>query len=120
MIMIFTSILSPVVIVAILIAVLFIINKFKKFVKTTTELKRLSQLSAAPMISLASEFIQGVTTIRNYGKNDQLLRKYVERADRHHACDLHEQIVGMWMRSKLEWSMSFVTAIGIFSIAFNK
>lgn len=119
-VLIFTAILTPIVIIAILIAVIFIAIKFKQFVKTTTELKRLSQLSAAPMISLASEFIQGVTTIRNYGKNEQMLRKYVERADRHHACDLHEQIVGMWMRSKMEWSMCFVTSIGIFSIAFNK
>lgn len=72
------------------------------------------------MLSLASEFIQGVTTIRNFGKNKQMLRKYVERADRHHSCDLHEQIVGLWMRAIMEWAMSFVTVIGIFSIAVNK
>jgi ABC-type multidrug transport system fused ATPase/permease subunit len=119
-IMILTAILSPVVIIAIALAVAFVAVKFKQFVMTTTELKRLTQLSAAPMISLASEFIQGVTTIRNYGKNKQMLRKYVERADRHHSCDLHEQLIGMWMRSKMEWSMACVTAIGIFSIAVNK
>ena len=49
-----------------------------------------------------------------------MIEKYVERADRHHASDFHEQIVGMWMRAKMEWSTVFVVGIGIFTIAINK
>ena len=59
-------------------------------------------------------------TIRKYGKIDNMVQKYVERADRHHNSDIHEQILSLWMRSKMEWATCFITIIGIFSIAFNK
>lgn len=49
-----------------------------------------------------------------------MLDKYVERADRHHTCDIHEQILSLWMRSKMEYATCFITAIGVFSIALNK
>lgn len=63
-----TSILTPVVIVAVFICFFYIIVLFKRFVYVGTELKRLTQISSSPVISLASELIQGVVTIRNYGK----------------------------------------------------
>ena len=55
--LIITSILSPIVIAAIGLSMIYLVVKFSQFVKTTTELKRLTQLSGAPVISIASELI---------------------------------------------------------------
>ena len=49
-----------------------------------------------------------------------MLRKYIERADRYHLCEIHEQMLGLWMRSKMEWAICLITVIGVFSIAVNK
>lgn len=90
-----TSILSPIVIVVVFIVFAYIIVLFKRFVEVGTELKRLTQVTGSPVITLASELIQGVVTIRNYGKLQSMLDKYVERVDRHHSCDLHEQMLSL-------------------------
>jgi ABC-type multidrug transport system fused ATPase/permease subunit len=74
--LILTAVVSPVVIVFIVIALIIVSRSFTKYIRTTIELKRLVQLSAAPVISLSSELIEGVTIVRNYNKRKDLLKKY--------------------------------------------
>lgn len=119
-VIIMTSMLSPVVIVAVVISAKYLTLALKKFIPVISELKKLVQISEAPLISITSELIQGIVVIRNYKKIGMILEKYAERSDRHHNCDLHEHLLSLWMRSKMEWVTCFISATGIFSIIFNK
>lgn len=56
-IMIVTSIFTPVVTLIVILCFVLVIIQFKKFVLVGTQIKRLTQISAAPVISLSSEFI---------------------------------------------------------------
>jgi ATP-binding cassette, subfamily C (CFTR/MRP), member 1 len=67
--LILTAIISPSVIIFLFIALLLLAKSFMKYMRTTIELKRLVQISMAPMLSLSNELIEGVTVIRNYNKS---------------------------------------------------
>ena len=118
--LILTSVISPLVIVFIFIALVIISRSFGKYIRTTIELKRLVQISAAPVISLSSELIEGVAVIRSYNKKEDLLKKYQERADKHHKAFYHDEQLVMWIRARIEWSLALVVSCTIFTIVLSR
>lgn len=118
--LILTSVVSPIVIVFIFIALVIVSRSFTRYIKTTIELKRLVQLSAAPVISLSSELIEGVTIIRNYNKRKDLLVKYKERADKHHKAFFHDEQLSLWIRCRIEWCLALVVSCTIFTIVLSR
>jgi len=74
--LILTASVNWIVLILIVLAVYVLSKWFKRYVVTTVELKRLIQLSAAPMLSLSSELIEGVVIVRNYHKKEDMLRKF--------------------------------------------
>jgi ABC-type multidrug transport system fused ATPase/permease subunit len=118
--LILTAVVSPVVLIFILIALIYISRSLVKYMKTTIELKRLVQLSAAPVISLSSELIQGVTIIRNYNKKKDMLKKYKIRADKHHKAFFHDEELVLWIRSRIEWCLAVVIASTVFVLVLSR
>ena len=88
--LILTASVNWVVLILIVVAGYILSKQFKRYVVTTVEIKRLIQLSAAPMVSLSSELIDGVVIVRTYNKKDDMLKKFQERADRHHVAQFHD------------------------------
>ena len=117
---ILSSLVSPIVIGIIVVNFLLVICNFKRFVKTTTEVKRLVQISRSPVISIGAEFIAGITTIRNYEQNQNMIETYEKRADIHHSADFHEQLAGLWMRSRIEYSIKIVVGLAIGLVVVNQ
>lgn len=118
--LILTSIVSPAVIIFIFIALFFISRAFIKYMKTTIELKRLVQLSAAPVISLSSELIQGVSVIRNYNKKKDMIKKYQKRADKHHKAFFHDEELVLWIRSRIEGWLAIVISCTVFTMVLSR
>jgi ABC-type multidrug transport system fused ATPase/permease subunit len=118
--MVLTAVASPIVIVFIVIALVIVYRSFVKYIKTTIEIKRLVQLSAAPVISLSSELIEGVTIIRNYNKRKDMLKKYQQRADKHHKAFFHDEQLSLWIRCRIEWCLALVVSCTIFSIVLSR
>ena len=53
----------------------------KKYVLTTTELKRMNKIADAPVISTLTELVSGSVLIRNYGQVESFKAKMVENLD---------------------------------------
>lgn len=117
---IMTIIISPIVLLIMLFGACFIFLSFGKFVATSTELKRLNQMAMSPVISIGAEFISGITIIRNYEQNINMIDTYARRADKLHASDYHEQMAGLWMRSRMEYVVKFIVAIAIGLVVINQ
>ena len=60
-------IVSPYHIIIIILFFVMIGKYMKKYVLTTTELKRMNKIADAPVISTLTELVSGSVLIRNYG-----------------------------------------------------
>jgi ABC-type multidrug transport system fused ATPase/permease subunit len=115
-----TSFVSPLVIVFIFLGFLVLGRGFRKYIKTTTELKRIVQISVSPMISRCSEFIEGVTVIRNYNKRADFMKKYAVKADIHHNAFLHDELANTWLRWRVDIMLCLVVGCTVLTVIFNK
>jgi hypothetical protein len=77
-------------------------------------------MSAAPLISLSGELIEGVTVIRNYHKSPDMIVKYGEKANMHHATFFHDQQLNLWIRLRIEQYLSLVMGFAMFSIVLSR
>lgn len=117
---ILTMVASPTTIIFIFIAFALVYRNFKIYLITAIELKRMVQMGNSPVISITSEFIEGATIIRNYGKSARMLEKFEKKADLYHSSYFHNQRVNVWMRAKIELLLTLVVACTVFSIVVNK
>lgn len=99
--------------VLILIFVPILIILTKKYLRTVTELRRLTQLSYSPMISNVGELIQGITTIRVYERVDYMDNIFFPNITKGVKSDVHERLSGAWLILRLE----VVVAISIWATA---
>ena len=118
-VIILTSIASPITIIFIVIGLALLVGSFKGYLIANMELKRLNQLSISPLVSLASEFIEGSTVIRVYGKGNAMLRKYQKYADYYHSSLMHINRTNVWFRSKIEFMLSVVAVVVIMVFVIN-
>lgn len=76
-------VVSPFHLLIIVIFFFMIASYMKKYVLTTTELKRMNKISEAPIISTLSELMQGNVLIRHYGQTENFKSKMVKHLDLH-------------------------------------
>lgn len=120
LIFVLASILSPPIIILVIIGGTIGIYSCSRYLKTSTEIKRLNQLSISPVISIASELMSGVTTIRNYGQIENTMAKYAEKADVQHCGDFHEMIASIWVRSRLEYTFKIILIFSMIMVVVNQ
>ena len=110
----------PAVVVFIGIGVLMVYRSLRMYLKTSVEVRRLMQLGISPIVSIASEFIDGSTTLRVYGKGEVMLGRYREKANVYHTAYHHSDRVTLWMRTALELSFGFVFVFIVISVVLNQ
>lgn len=118
--LILAVVVSPPVIILIIISFVIIIKNFVKYLKVGIELERLHQISNSPLISASSEFINGAVIIRNYGKREEMLKKYDKLADVNHSAFLHDRFATLWIRLRVEFTFAFIVVFTIFSVVLDK
>lgn len=118
--LVLASIVSPIVIILVIIGFVLILRSFVKYFKTGVELERLTQISGAPLISVGSEFINGAVIIRNYGKKEDMLKKYEKRADANHGAFFHDRMGILWIRLRVELVFAFIIVFAIYTIVLDK
>lgn len=74
--LILISVINFYLLIFLAVSFIFVAMRFKQFIITAIELKRIIQLSLAPILSLSNELIDGVVVIRAYGKKGDILKKY--------------------------------------------
>lgn len=111
---------SPLLILVVLLLSLILWRQSHRYVKTSTELRRLVQLSLSPVLSRAKELTEGVSVIRGFKKSKFMLKNYISAADLHHNADLHEQMSGIWMRNRIHYILAVLAGCYAIAVALNK
>jgi ATP-binding cassette subfamily C (CFTR/MRP) protein 1 len=107
-------VIMPLTIVVMVVLIIIIVTLAIGFIKTSTELRRLSQNSLSPIISTISEMINGLTSIRVFGKTEFIGANFTERVMLNDRVYLHEGYVQSWMTVWLDVSMAVL--IGFVSL----
>ena len=87
---------------------------------TETELRRMHKLAQSPMISLASEMINGSVVIRQFGFKEKMMKKFYEYMDLKATIEVHEMFGHAWMGVRVKHLTFGVVALSVFGIALNK
>lgn len=117
---ILASVISPILIVFVVIGFLLFTRSCKRYVKTSVDITRISQVSIAPLISIASELIEGATVIRTYGKNDILLNEFSKKMDIHQSAHFLDLISILWIRFRVETFINFAMVAAVFTVVIDK
>ena len=107
----------PFTIVIVVLMVFFIAFLSKGYIRTSTELRRLFQISSSPIISTIAEMITGLTTIRVFQKTQFMLDNFNKNVEINNQVFVHEKFVSTWMIICMETSMAVLIAfIAIFVV----
>ena len=68
-----------------------------------SDLKRVTQIASAPMISNVSELFSGQSTVRAYGKMQYLKEKYASNIQLMLNSDMHERFLESWIFCRIEF-----------------
>lgn len=118
--LILAAIVSPIIIVFVILGILVISKSYVKYFRVAVDVKRIAQMSSAPLISIGSEFIEGAPIIRAYGKKKDMLERYQKKADLHHTSFFLDSALIVWIRIRIEFSLMVVIILTIFSIVADK
>lgn len=72
------------------------------FRNSSRELKRLNAISKSPIVSLFSESLNGLFTIRAFGIQDELITKYKKFLDEHTKVFLSMSMLDRWLAVRLD------------------
>ena len=117
---ILAGIVTPLVLVLIAINCVIFFWVMKKFLRTSTELRRLSQLSISPILSKVSELMNGRVTIRTYNSKEYLLKIWEKNHDLNKNILYHERVSNVWLHVRVELSIISIVTLSGFLIALSK
>ncbi|KAJ2799477.1 hypothetical protein H4R20_004425, partial [Coemansia guatemalensis] len=84
------------------------------YLNSTRELKRLDSISMSPLLSLFSELVTGVETIRAFGAQNQYTMEAMNRVDAHNRPFYMMWAANRWLCTRIEFSgcvVSFSTTV---------
>jgi ATP-binding cassette, subfamily C (CFTR/MRP), member 1 len=89
--------------------------------KSSREMKRLDSVSRSPMFSLFGETLQGLMTIRAFGREDIVTKKFFYLADKQCGTFFVSYTSGRWLALRLDIVANFlVLAVALFSVLLAK
>lgn len=91
-----------------------------KYLKTSVELRRLTQLALSPLLGNIGEGILGVTTFKAFGKVEWIRPKFGRNVDLYLNSQIHERLSAVWFNYRLELMVSLLAGVAPFMIALAK
>jgi len=113
-----SSILPLLVLILIAPCILFI-HSTRRYLRTSTELRRVNQLAVSPLLSLLSEFINGAKLINTYQSCQFLIDKWKEQHNLVINTSLHEDYANIWMMIRLQIFLNLIISLSCILILFN-
>ena len=89
----------------------------KKFLLTSTELKRINKMSISPMLTTFSELVKGGNILELYGYKGQIMKKYEEEHNLYIKVIVHEIASKAWFQLVVDFFFSLNLTIVTFFIA---
>ncbi|KAJ2805169.1 hypothetical protein H4S07_004078, partial [Coemansia furcata] len=108
MIIIVSSVIPPFAIVALMLGYACMRLSIY-YMGSTRELKRLSSVSRSPMLSLVTEMVAGVESIRAFGAQSQYIVETMNRSDQYYQCEYLLNAARIWLGIRTSLSGSIVT-----------
>jgi ABC-type multidrug transport system fused ATPase/permease subunit len=111
---IISVVVTPYVLIIIVIDTFIFYRNMKKYVKTSTELRRLTQMSKSPILTTLSEMMKGSAVLRTYGVKDWIFKKWMKFHNRAWKVEFHEKMSENWIKIRTELalvSIVFVTGV---------
>ena len=93
---------------------------FLRFLRASTELKRIFRVSRSPVLTTVSEMVNGMTTIRLYDYQDHLKYKWVKNHDLGISAQLHEGYCIAWISLYIYLSIFTVAILLCLSVVYRK
>jgi ABC-type multidrug transport system fused ATPase/permease subunit len=113
-------IVSPYVLVIIIFdGVIFYFN-MKKYVKTSTELRRLAQMSKSPILTTLNEMMQGSAVLRTYQVKDWIFGKWMTFHNRAWTVEYHEKMSENWIKIRTEFCLVSIVFVAGLLIVYGK
>jgi ABC-type multidrug transport system fused ATPase/permease subunit len=95
-------------------------NFLAKFMKSMTELKRMEQITASPLMTMAGELASGAVTIRQFGKLDYMWDKYIDHLDLKSILTAHNRYGYCWIAVRVKTLTFLIVSISVFCFGLNK
>ncbi|PIA18528.1 hypothetical protein COEREDRAFT_100758 [Coemansia reversa NRRL 1564] len=105
---IITSVTPPFAVIAVGMAVAYTMLAIY-YLNATRELKRLDSISMSPLLSLFSELVTGVETIRAFGAQSQYTMEAMNRVDAHNRPFYMMWAANRWLCTRIEFSGCIVS-----------
>ncbi|KAJ2613753.1 hypothetical protein H4S08_002033 [Coemansia sp. RSA 1365] len=105
---IITSVTPPFAVIAVGMAVAYTMLAIY-YLNATRELKRLDSISMSPLLSLFSELVTGVETIRAFGAQNQYTMEAMNRVDAHNRPFYMMWAANRWLCTRIEFSGCIVS-----------
>ena len=95
-------------------------SAFKRYVKVSVEFRRLHKMASSPVLSKLSEMMEGMVTIRSYGKTDWMLQKFEELSQLLSVCTVHDRMTYRWLKIRVEYPIWLMVTITFICLIINK
>jgi ABC-type multidrug transport system fused ATPase/permease subunit len=92
----------------------------KKYMATDTDIKRLKKIAFSPVLSSASEVVEGGAVLRQFKMENYVYDKMEENSDLYVTTLAHEYIGNLWLTIRIKHMTSIVITLGVLSVAINK
>jgi ABC-type multidrug transport system fused ATPase/permease subunit len=113
-------IVTPYVLIIIVIDTAIFYFNMKKYVKTSTELRRLTQISKSPILTTLNEMMQGSAVLRTYGVKDWIFKKWMKFHNRAWKVEFHEKMSENWIKIRTEFSLVTIVFVAGVLIVYGK
>ena len=90
------------------------------YLKTTTELRRLSQISSSPIISNISETIIGLTSIRAFDIEEHMKTQFSDRVELNNKAYMHEAMTLRYMSFWMDMLVAVIVSCVGFFVALTR
>jgi len=101
----------PIMIVMFVIVLIFLTCYHIDYIKTSTDLRRLTLITNSPVISSCTEAISGYQTIKSYNKTDFWFSKFGKDADMNNAAFVHEAYLVKWIELRYDGFTCFLISL---------
>lgn len=116
----YSIILSPVMILIVLLSVIVISRTIARFAKVSSGLQRMQRIADAPVISSMGEIVRGASSIRAYDKLKYLVDKFEKRVDASMTSQYHFAIFVPFCRVRVDYSALLIIAVSILMVVLGK
>ena len=114
------SLVFPAMIALIILVICLLARYIGRYMGPSVEISRLMKLATSPVLSKLSEIMNGYVSLRNYNKQDYVMKGFVDSNNLLANCTLHGTIISFYLRTRIDYTVFFLITVSFFFFVINK